>query len=981
MMRTRIATTAAALGIVAVFVLGGTLAANAVPPAGPPVINPALDFTSHPDVAVSPITGTTPDTDTEVVVTLTPNIGAPIVCAPEQTFSGTTWSACGTDVIPPGVYTVTAVGDLVLDPGYDPSAPSTPITFTVYGTAPVAVTSSPAASSPDATPSFAGTGPALGSVTVSGGGVNCSSAVAVDGTWACTSVPVVAGGPYAPTADGLDSDSVPSSAPVTPFAITAPLAPTIDQTFAPWTTSQSTRDVQGNKDADIDYIQVYVATNGGPSLPYCQATGVLGATIWFCDPPFGTLGVGTNELTAIGSNEADEFSADGPPATIERVAAPTIGAPADGAFTNDSTPTFSGTADPSGTTATIYDSIAFSPICTGPIAGGTYTCTPGALPDGSYQYFMYASPGDAVSSASRTFTIDTVAPAGPVITGPGTTTTSTHPVITGTAEPFATVVVYRDGMPAACQEGTVTANSAGAWSCTSSAPLGVGNTFAFGALQVDRAGNPSTTGVPPTQLGLTVVPPAAAPAAGPLPRVFLPWTFQFSAAGAAFEPGDTTRLTGSGLPAGAIVEIEFHSTPVKVGATTVADDGTFDALVTIPQNAEPGAHRFVVHVTPTEGLPSVQEQAVTVVLPTRALDTPGEAATTHAAESSTGGADRGDPAAPSGLTGSIQTLGSVLANPVIIGTAALSGLALLLLVAFPAELLNSTISEQYQRFSRRVPKLTALERFTNWLERMPWLGALLITVLAAVIFGFADPGFGFDVTSLRVVLACAIALFIVGYLASAISGVIIRGRWHLATTLELKPLGLVLTVVGVLASRLLDFSPGFLIGLLLGIGIIGRTTAAERAKTTLVQAGVVFALAMLGWVGYSILLAGGEPDTFASALVVDTLVAVTTEGLTALFIGLLPFRLLDGSAIFEHSKLAWAASYTVAAAAFVLIVIPSAWGQLDGSLWTWIVVLGGFAIIAVGLYAYFRFVAPTPEERDEEPADLSDLQHSATPRL
>ncbi|MDF1478049.1 Ig-like domain-containing protein [Leifsonia sp. H3M29-4] len=978
MTRSRVPAGVAAVGIVAALVLGGAFAANAVPPAGPPVIDPALNGTAHPQSALPPITGTTPDTDTEVQVTLTPSVGAPIVCAPEQTFSGNSFSACGAAVIPPGVYTVTAVGDLVLDPGYDPSGASAPVTIIVYGTDPVSVTSSPAASSADATPSFAGTGPALGTVTVSGDGVNCSSAVAADGTWGCTSGAVASGGPFAPTADGLaHSGAAVAGDIVAAFSITPPPAPGVDQTFSPWRTGQATRDVQGNKDVDIDYIQVYVSTNGGPALPYCQATDVLGASIWYCDPPFGTLGAGSNELTAIGSNEADEFSAAGSPATIQRVAAPTIAAPADGAFTNDATPTFSGTTDPAAATATVYDIVGTNSICfDNTLVGGAYACTSAPLADGAYQYFVYAD-GDEVSSAPRTLTIDTVAPAGPVITGPGSTTTSTHPVITGTAEPFATIVVYRDGMPAACQEGTVTANSAGAWSCTSSAALAVGGTFAFGALQVDRAGNASTAGVPPAQLAVTVVPPSATPSpvTTPAPRVFLPWTFQFTAAGDEFAPGDTTRLTGSGLPAGASVEIEFHSTPVKVGTTTVADDGTFDVLVTIPQDAEPGAHRFVVLVTPVEGLPSVQERAVMVVLPTRAIETPAEAATAHAAESGGAAGDRSNPAAPSGLTGTIRTLGSILANPVIIGTAALSGLALLLLVAFPAELLNSTISEQYQRFTRRVPRLTALERFTNWLERVPWLGALLITAIAAVIFGFADPGFGFDVTSLRVVLACAIALFIVGYLASAISGAIVRGRWHLGTTMELKPLGLVLTVVGVVLSRLLDFSPGFLIGLLLGIGLIGRTSAAERAKATLVQAGVVFTLAMLGWIGYSLLMAGGPPETFTSALLVDTLVAVTTEGLTTLFVGLLPLRMLDGSTVFEHSKLAWAAAYTITAAAFVLIVVPSAWGELDGSLWTWIVVLGGFAIVAVGLYLYFRFVAPAPEEHEAKIAGAVESRH------
>jgi hypothetical protein len=184
--------------------------------------------------------------------------------------------------------------------------------------------------------------------------------------------------------------------------------------------------------------------------------------------------------------------------------------------------------------------------------------------------------------------------------------------------------------------------------------------------------------------------------------------------------------------------------------------------------------------------------------------------------------------------------------------------------------------------------------------------------------------------------------------------------------IEIKPLGIILAIVGVALSRVLEFSPGFLIGLLIGIGLVGRTTAAQQAKATLVQAGVVFGLALLGWVGYSILSATTAPDSFATALAFDTMVAVTTEGLTALFIGLLPFKFLDGAALFAHSKVVWAAAYAVVAASFVLIVIPSAWGDPGGSLWLWVAVVGGFAVVAVGVYLYFRFLAKPIDDDDED---------------
>jgi hypothetical protein len=401
----------------------------------------------------------------------------------------------------------------------------------------------------------------------------------------------------------------------------------------------------------------------------------------------------------------------------------------------------------------------------------------------------------------------------------------------------------------------------------------------------------------------------------------------------------------------------------------VQPDGTFLMRVTIPADTPPGAHHFVVTVTPPGEAPSVVDVPATVLpAPKEVAAGPVKNPATTTSPGGAFGTERDDPAAASSLTHSIGTLGELFSNPVVVGAAAAAGLALLLLVAFPAELLNSTISEQYRRFARHLPRLRGgwLRRFAAWLGRAPLLGGLGVTIAAAVIFGFADPGFGFDVTSLRLVLSCAIALFIVGYLASSIAGVVIRRRWALSTTMELKPLGLILAVIGVVMSRILDFSPGFMLGLILGISLVGSTTVAERAKATLVQAGAVFVLAMLGWVGYSILSATTAPDSFGSALAFDTMVAVTTEGLTALFIGMLPFRFLDGQSVFAFSRVIWAASFVLSAVAFLLVVLPTSWGQVTGSLWLWVSVVGGFAVVALGIYLYFRFWAPALDEEESD---------------
>lgn len=964
MIRTRVSAAAAVLALVAATVFVGALAAHAV------VNTPVITTPSAGTVNQTPLISGTVDNpdalDITVEVTVTNSGGTATYCvASVPYFSapvGEPWSCSGA-ALPYGANTFTAVMWEDFDPGVV-SGTSNATVLTIGGTQPAAILSpAPAAVTADATPAFSGTGPSVGSIDVNDGAGTSYCVAAVDalGNWACDAATPLPAAVYNVQADPTWVDGTPDAATVPQTLETvAPPAPTVDQLFVPWVTSETSRAVQGNKDADVDYLQVYVSPDGVTWTPYCQTNGTIGATVWFCNSPFGALTLGTNFVAAIAFNEASDASVIGPSITIDQVLPPTLSAPTQNTFTSDSTPTFSGNSA-SGTTQTVWESSGPTMLCSSPIVAGAYSCDSTPLADGTYNVFVLVSPGDAVVSATRTFTVDTIAPGAPTITSP-TTTTSRYPVISGTAEPFATVSLYRNGSPAACLAGTIVASSSGAWSCATTTILAVGSTYGFSAVQTDRAGNASHLGVPTPQRYITVVAP---PVAEPTPLLREPWTFDFGIDGAEFNPGDTTRVTGSGLPPGAKVDIEFHSDPVLLGTTVAGDDGTFGMTVTIPEDADPGEHHFVVVVTPIDDVPSVREQAVMV----RAPIEPVEEEVPEDGGTPGGGIDRSDPAAPSSLTTSLDTLADILRNPILIAGAALAGLALLLFVAFPAELLNATISEQYPRFARRIPTATWLERVTRRLDATPIVGAIAVTVAAAVIFGFVDPGFGFEVTSLRVVLACGIALFIVGYLASWIAGRIVGRRWQVRSVIEIKPLGLILAVVGVALSRVLEFSPGFLIGLLIGVGLVGRTTAAQQATAALVRAGVVFGLSLLGWLGYSILMATMQPDSFAAALAFETMVAVTTEGLTVLFVGLLPFKFLDGAVLFAHSKVVWAVSYAVVALAFVLIVIPSAWGEPGGSLWLWVAVVGGFAVVAVGIYLYFRFVAKPIEDADaDEPA-------------
>ena len=320
---------------------------------------------------------------------------------------------------------------------------------------------------------------------------------------------------------------------------------------------------------------------------------------------------------------------------------------------------------------------------------------------------------------------------------------------------------------------------------------------------------------------------------------------------------------------------------------------------------------------------------------------------------------RDNPAAPSALSGSIPTIGELFSNPVALAAGGGFALALLLLVAIPSELLNSTLASGGHRLGGGYLALQgALARFNDRLTattRTPLISAGLLVLLMSIIFGFNDPDYGFDPVSVRLTLSMAVSIFIVYCLAALLSGAIMKRRWGIRSQLEMLPTALLLAVLGVVIARLIDFTPGFLIGLAIGLTIIGTVPAALRAKAILLQFGVTFAVGMFAYIAYSALREiPGLLDTVPGVFLDDTLVAIVAESLTGLLIVLLPLAFFSGRELWAESKVLWVVSFMVVATAFSAIVLPTATEQVGSvvDLVPWLIPVAIYAVIVFGLWAW-----------------------------
>ncbi|WP_295576886.1 hypothetical protein [uncultured Microbacterium sp.] len=314
----------------------------------------------------------------------------------------------------------------------------------------------------------------------------------------------------------------------------------------------------------------------------------------------------------------------------------------------------------------------------------------------------------------------------------------------------------------------------------------------------------------------------------------------------------------------------------------------------------------------------------------------------------------GDPGAPSMLSG-LATPATAGTAPVQLALAVLLTVVLVLLVAFPTALLNSAVESGSERLSgwwarRRAPHpdTTASEpRAAAWARS--WWWAASGVVIASVITAFADPQFGLNPGSGRVVLSILVSFAVDVVLGWALV-VWIMSRVNPGSThvYSFRPLTLLVVVAAVLFTRLTGFEPGIVFGLVAGVAFGAIAGRSAEAKSALVTLGYAFVLALVAWVVYGV-VAGTSGESFLATLLVETLAAVAVGGMAALPIALIPLRGMPGHAIWLWNRWVWAGCYAVGLIAFfiVLMPMPFSWDEVGWELGAWIAVYLVYALTAV----------------------------------
>ena len=568
-----------------------------------------------------------------------------------------------------------------------------------------------------------------------------------------------------------------------------------------------------------------------------------------------------------------------------------------------------------------------------------------SLPPGTYTLDQRASDSDETPGLnyewhSWVFTV----PEAPTIATAASTANSV--ILSGAATPSDGVRVVRPDGSTLC---TTTATGAGTWACqfpksSTTAARAISVNPPSGAMSAYSAARSI-----PVLLPITETAPVA-----PEQITLVSWFLEFGGNLKDLKPGDRFTLNVSGMPEGTEIEVWMHSTPRLLGTAT----GTglpMKLTFTVPADIESGEHEIkMIAVTPlgTQYFFTSEATVVGGVEPEKIGDKDEESSGGPGGPGGSG--NRADPAAPSALSDGLAPLSAIVENPLTLVIAGGLALAILFLVALPTELLNAALSSNTSRLGRAYTAVDgALTRANDWFVRVTRsraIAALILTTIVAIIFGFVDPNFGFDLVSLRLVLSLGIAFFLLSYVASWISGMIIHRAWGAMGVISMQPSIILFAIVGVILARLLDFSPGFLVGIAIGLELL-QATKTVSARAVFVQLGVVTGLALAAWVVYSLFTPG---DDFVGMLVDDTMVAVTAEGLTGALVAVFPLRFLDGRELWDVSKRLWAAAFLLVATAFALLVLPTAVEGTDvRDYGLWLLVFGVFGAVTVAIWFLF----------------------------
>ena len=240
------------------------------------------------------------------------------------------------------------------------------------------------------------------------------------------------------------------------------------------------------------------------------------------------------------------------------------------------------------------------------------------------------------------------------------------------------------------------------------------------------------------------------------------------------------------------------------------------------------------------------------------------------------------------------------------------------------------------------------------------LGMLGFVLLSAVLYAFLDPTFGFSLVSIATFAGLAIGLFVV-LAAYGIPLLVLARRQRIPLSVRALPATLLIAVVCVIISRLTDFQPGYLYGLIIGFLFARGVDERVEGRAEAAAAASSLVIAFVAWIVLALLRGGGGGGELGTVLIETAAVTTVVAGLENAVFAMLPLRFLPGAAVFAWDRRVWAVLMGLGVLGFAHVLLNPAAGAgymadtTRTSFFTLVVLLVAFALASVLFWAWFRF--------------------------
>lgn len=247
----------------------------------------------------------------------------------------------------------------------------------------------------------------------------------------------------------------------------------------------------------------------------------------------------------------------------------------------------------------------------------------------------------------------------------------------------------------------------------------------------------------------------------------------------------------------------------------------------------------------------------------------------------------------------------------------------------------------------------------------PWVLPIFVLV-SAVASTFVDPDSGFNTRSGILLLGFLVAVPLVLFAYAWPNERVARRASDVPAALRTVPAALGVAIFCTVLSRISEFVPGYVFGLVLGYVALRerRLTRAQEGKGVLLGALAALLVSVAAWVGLEFVHDKAlDPGANVGLTIADSVLGTTfILGVETVIFGLVPLSMLDGSKLRRWNTWIWAGTYALAIVLFVHVLLlnsDAAGSDNDTSVTAAVIVFAVFGVVSLGFWAYFKYI-PDP---------------------